>query len=145
MLRSKAGFDRICLAVDGMLVWTVQPTSADCKELQFHCAQKDKVDMNLMAGCDHMRRFWWSDIRHPGLMLDYLAFATLDLGAELEHNNNNKMKPGYTMVGDNAWVPRPWMATPIPGHCITGTDDAYYFYHSWVRITIDRAIGIFVH
>ena len=33
MLRSKTGFDRICLAVDGMLVWTVQPTSADCKEL----------------------------------------------------------------------------------------------------------------
>ena len=77
--------------------------------------------------------------------MNYLAFATSDLGAELEHDNNNIMKPGYTMVGDNAWVPRPWMATPIPGHCITGTDDAYYFYRSQVRITTDRAIGIFVH
>ena len=33
-LRSRAGFDKICLAVDGMLVWTVQPTTADCEELE---------------------------------------------------------------------------------------------------------------
>ncbi len=30
-VRSKAGFDKICLAVDGMLVWTIQPTAADCE------------------------------------------------------------------------------------------------------------------
>ncbi len=149
-LRSRAGFDKICLAVDGMLVWTVQPTAADCKELkvgerQFHCARKDKFGMNLMAGCDHMCRFWWADLRHPGLTSDYLAFATSDLGVQLEHDNNDIIKPGYTMVGDNAWVPRQWMATPIPGHCITGTDDAYNFYHSQVRITIERAFGILVH
>ena len=98
-----------------------------------------------MAGCDHMCRFRWADIRHPGLTLDYLAFATSDLCLKLEHDNNDIMKPGYTMVGDNAWVPRPWMATPIPGHCISGTDDAYNFYHSQVRITIERAFGVLVH
>ena len=149
-LRSKAEFDKICLAVDGMLVWTVQPTRADCEELrvgerQFHCARKDKFGMNLMAGCDHMCRFRWANIRHPGLTSDYLAFATSDLGVLLEREGNNILKPGYTMVGDNAWVPRLWMAVPIPGHCISGTDDAYNFYHSQVRITIERAFGIFVH
>jgi hypothetical protein len=76
---------------------------------------------------------------------DYLAFATSDLGVQLDNDNTDIIKPGYTMVGDNAWVPRPWMATPIPGHCISGTDDAYNFYHSQVRITIERAFGIFVH
>ncbi|KAL7483798.1 hypothetical protein ACHAW6_009449 [Cyclotella cf. meneghiniana] len=149
-LRSKAAFDKICLAVDGMLVWTVQPTRADCEELrvgqrQFYCARKDKFGMNLMAGCDHMCRFRWADLRHPGLTSDYLAFATSDLGVQLEHESNNIMKNEYTMVGDNAWVPRLWMAVPIPGHCISGTDDAYNFYHSQVRITIERAFGIFVH
>jgi hypothetical protein len=98
-----------------------------------------------MAGCDHKCRFRWADIRHPGLTSDYLAFATSDLGLKLEHDNNDIMKPGYTMVGDNAWVPRPWMATPISGHCVSGTDDAYNFYHSQVRITIERAFGILVH
>lgn len=133
-----------------MLIWTVQPTAAQCEvlrvgERQFHCYRKDKFGFVLMAGCDHKCRFRWADIRHPGLTSDYLAFATSDLGLKLEHDNNDIMKPGYTMVGDNAWVPRLWMVTPIPGHCVSGTDDAYNFYHSQVRITIERAFGILVH
>ena len=131
-MRSRADFDRICLVVDGMLIWTVQPTRAECEELkvgerQFHCARKDKFGMNLMAGCDHMCRFRWADLRHPGLTSDYLAFATSTLGIQLERENNNIVKPGYTMVGDNAWIPRVWMAVPIPGHCISGTDEEYNF------------------
>ena len=112
---------------------------------QFHCARKDKFGMNLMAGFDHKCGFRLADIHHPGLTSDYLAFAISDLGVELELNNIDIIKPGYTMVGDNAWVPMPWMATPIPGHCLTGTDDAYNFFYSQVRITIERAFGIFVH
>ena len=85
-----------------MLIWTVQPTPADCEELRVeerrsHCARKDEFGMNLMAGCDHLCRFWWADIRHPELTSD-----SLDLGVELEHDNNNIMKSGYSMVGDNA-------------------------------------------
>eukprot|EP00804_Cyclotella_cryptica_P007281 CCRYP_002524-RA/>CCRYP_002524-RA protein AED:0.23 eAED:0.24 QI:0/0/0/1/0/0/2/0/137 len=121
-LRSNAGFEKICLSVDGMLVWTAQPTAADCEELrvgerQFHCARKEKFAYSA---------------------------ATSDLGVELEHNNMNIIKPGYTMVSDDPWVPRPWMATPIPGQCITSTDNIYNFYHFQVRITIKRAFGIFV-
>ncbi|KAL7479198.1 hypothetical protein ACHAW6_004940 [Cyclotella cf. meneghiniana] len=128
-VRSKAGFDKICLTVDGMLIWTVQSSPAQCEKLsvgerQIHCYRKDKFGIVLMAGCDHMCRFWWADIRHPGLTSDYLVFATSDLGLKLEHDNNDIVKPGYTMAGDNAWVPRPWMATPIPGHYISATDDA---------------------
>lgn len=148
--RSKAGFDKIVLAVDGMLVWTIQPTSEDCEIMQvgersFHCFRKDKFGMNLMAGCDHLCRFRWADLKHPGKTSDYLAFATSPLGLKLEKDNNGIVKKGYTMAGDNAWVPREWMAVPIPGHCITAEDDAYNFYHSQVRITIERAFGIFVH
>eukprot|EP00804_Cyclotella_cryptica_P003297 CCRYP_010514-RA/>CCRYP_010514-RA protein AED:0.20 eAED:0.23 QI:0/-1/0/1/-1/1/1/0/211 len=144
-LQRTAGFEKICLAVDGMLVWTVQPTTADCEELRvgerrFHCARKDKFGVNLMAGCNHMRRFRFADIHRPGLTSDYLAFATSDLGIKLDHKNTDII-PGYTMVGDNVWGPRPWMATPIPELCITGTDDSYNFYHSQVRITIERALA----
>ena len=66
-LKSKAGFDKICLTVDGMLIWTVQPTAAQCEvlrvsERQFHCYRKDKFGIVLMAGCDHMCQFRWADI-----------------------------------------------------------------------------------
>ena len=41
-LRSKAEFDKVCLTVDGMLIWTVQPSTAEYERLrmgerQFHC------------------------------------------------------------------------------------------------------------
>ncbi|KAL7476180.1 hypothetical protein ACHAW6_002057 [Cyclotella cf. meneghiniana] len=128
-LMSTADFDQVCLTIDGMLIWTVQPSAADCDELwigerQFHCFRKDKFGMVLMAGCDHMCRFRWADIKHPGLTSDYLAFATSNLGLKLENNHNNIIKPGKTMAGDIAWVPTEWMATPIPDDCITSTDDS---------------------
>ncbi len=37
------------------------------------------------------------------------------------------------------------MATPITGHNISTTDDAYNFYHLQIRITIEQAFGILVH
>jgi hypothetical protein len=76
--KSGAGFDKIVLAVDGMLVWTTEPLKADCDYLEigqmlFHCYRKDKYGWLLMAGCDHQTRFRWSDIRHPSSTSDYLA------------------------------------------------------------------------
>ena len=35
--------------------------------------------------------------------------------------------------------------TPISENCITETDDAYNFYHSQVRIAMERAFVILVH
>jgi hypothetical protein len=69
--KSAVDFDKIMLALDGMLVWTKQPTAAECEELNigerlFHCYRKDKFGMLLMAGCDHKCRFRFADIRHPG-------------------------------------------------------------------------------
>ncbi len=71
---SAAGLNKVSLADDGMLVWTMQPTAIDCIELKigerlFHCYQKDKYGLILMvmAGCDHMCDFCWADIRHPGV------------------------------------------------------------------------------
>jgi hypothetical protein len=51
------------------------------------------------------------------------------------------------MIGDNALVEIEidWMATPIPGHWITKTYDAYNFYRSQVRTTVERALEILVH
>ncbi len=101
--------------------------------------------MNLIAGCDHLCQFCWADVKHPGKASDCLSFATSPLGLKLEQPNSNIVKNGHTIIGDNAWVPRLWMTTPIPGHCITVNDDAYNFYHSQVRITIGHTFGIFVH
>jgi hypothetical protein len=43
--------------MDGMLVWTNQPTKQDCLDVgigerSFHCYRKDKFGMLLLAGSD---------------------------------------------------------------------------------------------
>ena len=49
------------------------------------------------------------------------------------------------MAGDNAFVENMTMATPVPGIHISVIEDAYNFYLSQLRITIERAFGILVH
>lgn len=98
-----------------------------------------------MAGSDHLCRFCCAYVKPPGNTSDYLAFTTSPLGLKLEQENKNIVKKGYTIVRDNTWVPRPWIATPIYGHCITVNDDACNFYYSQVWIMIEHMFGIFVH
>ena len=148
--KSAAGFDKVILALDGMLVWTIQPSRKDCEYLKigermFHCYRKDKFGYLLMAGCDHKCKFRWADIRHPGACSDYLAWITSDVGKELESDDSDLVLPGHSIVGDNAFVENNSMSTPIPGINISKEEDAYNFYLSQLRITIERAFGILVH
>ena len=75
---SGAGFSNVIGAIDGMLVWTLRPTEADCHyakcgSKKFFCSRKDKFGFNLQAICDHELRFIWIDIRWPGSTSDYMA------------------------------------------------------------------------
>ena len=51
---------------------------------------------------------------------------------------------GFVIVGDCAYVKKMFMATPLRG-MQGGSADAYNFYLSQLRITIERAFGVFVH
>jgi hypothetical protein len=147
---SAAKFSRCAGPLDGMLVWTKQPTEADCEEIcvgqrSFYCHRKSKFGMLLMAICDNKCRFRWADITHPGCASDLTAWLTSDLGQALEKPDQDILLPGHSIFGDNAFVESYYMSTPIPGTRISGYDDAYNFYFSQLRITIERAFGILVH
>ena len=97
--------------------------------------------MNLQAICDHRLRFLWLDIRWPGSTSDYMAWVTSDLCHELE--TTDLLLPGKCIVGDNAYIKR-YMSVPLKG--IVGEyDDAYNFYVSQLRITIEQTFGELVH
>lgn len=149
-MKSAADFDKVMLAVDGMLVWTKQPTEEDCEDLNigarsFHCFRKDKYGVLLMAGCDHKCRFRWADISHPGCTSDFTAWVTSKLGIALMDPEQKIVAKDHTMVGDNAFVESNTMAIPLPGKHLSQYQDAYNFYFSQLRITIERAFGILVH
>lgn len=59
--------------------------------------------------------------------------------------NQTIIAPGLTIIGDNAFVESNHMAVPIPGKHVTAEEDAYNFYLSQLRITVERAFGILVH
>ena len=46
-------------------------------------------------------------------------------------------------MGDNAYLNTPFMASPYSGGALTGSKDAYNFYHSQLRIQIECAFGKF--
>jgi hypothetical protein len=136
--------------MDGMLVWTNQPTKQDCLDVgigkrSFHCYRKDKFGMLLLAGFDARCRFMWADITHPGCASDYTAWVTSGLGMKLAEPGQDIIVPGLTIFGDNAFVETQYMSTSIPGKKLSLYGDAYNFYFSQLRITVERAFGILVH
>ena len=147
---SGAGFKNVMMALDGMLVWTIQPSKKECDYLKigqrcFHCYRKDKYGWLLLAGCDHQTKFRWCEINHPSSTSDYLAWTTSKVGSELKNDESNLIKKGFVIVGDNAFVENMTMATPVPGLNISEVEDSYNFYVCQLRITIERAFGILVH
>ena len=148
--KSGAGFDNVVGAIDGLVICTRMPTLAKCVamnvgQVNFRCHRKDKYGMNLQAICDHDLKFTWADMRYPAATSDYMAWVTSKLHRALENNAMSKMIiDGFVIVGDCAYVKKMFMATPLRG-VQGGPEDAYNFYLSQLRITIERAFGVFVH
>ena len=147
---SGAMFNNVIGALDGLLIWITKPSfswcrKSKCGEAQYKCHRKDKFGMNLQAMCDHKLRFIYIDIKWPGSTSDYLAWVTSDLCHDLDANTcNKKLLAGMTIVGDNAYIKKKYMAVPLKGQQV-GYNDAYNFYLSQLRITIERAFGALVH
>ena len=146
--KSKAGFDCCCGAVDGLLIWTHQPTEEDCELLgvgqkKFHCGRKNKFGLNLQAICDADCRFLDISILYGAASSDLLAFENWSLREKLDIPGF--LAAGLCLFGDNAYVNRWSMATPYPN--VSGFNrqmDAYNFYHSQLRIKIECAFGMLV-
>jgi len=135
-------------AIDGLVVCTVMPTLAECEAMScgqsnFRCHRKDKYGLNLQAICDHNLKFRWIEMKWPAATSDYMAWVTSSLAMELERDVGMLIDRG-TLVGDCTYVKKLYMATPLKGY-LGGYEDAYNFYISQLRITIERAFGVLVH
>jgi hypothetical protein len=146
---SGAGFDKVIGTIDGILIWVVKPSKAECKRLKcgeksFFCARKGKFGVNMQGICDDKLRFTWLDISWPGSTADYMAWVTSDLYADIENPLKKIILPGFTLLGDNAYVKNSFMSVPFKG-TVQEDKDSYNFYQSQLRITIERAFGVLVH
>jgi hypothetical protein len=150
--RSGADFNTVIGAIDGILIWILKPLRsecviANCGEASFNCSRKDKYGLNMQAICDDQLRFIFIDLSWPGSTADYMAWVTCCLCHNIENSMSShmpKIKKGFTLIGDNAYVKLEYMAVPIKA-CKTEVEDAYNFYQSQLRITIECAFGVLVH
>ena len=150
--KSGADFGTVIGAIDGILIWILKPLFSECKlancgEASFNCSRKDKYGLNMQAICDDELRFIFIDMCWPGSTADYMAWVTSCLCLDIELSLTSvlpKIKKGLTLIGDNAYVKTEYMAVPIKG-VKTEVEDAYNFYQSQLRITIERAFGVLVH
>jgi hypothetical protein len=146
---SGAGFDKVIGAIDGILIWVIKPSKAECKRLKcgeksFYCSRKGKFGVNMQGICDDKLRFTWLDISWPGSTADYMAWVTSDLYADIENPLKRIILTGFTLLGDNAYVKSSSMSVPFKG-TVQEDKDSYNFYQSQLRITIERAFGVLVH
>jgi len=134
-------------AIDCILIWMECPGEKHCQEAgcgarKFFCGRKKKFGVTLQAIVDHEKRFQDIYIKHPASTSDYLNFTLSPIHQQLE--KPGFMKEGLCLFGDNAYVNTSYMATPYSA-IKEGSKDAYNYFHSNVRITVECAFGMFVH
>jgi len=150
--KSGAQFSKVIGAIDGILIWTHKPyksecLAAKCGEVSFHCSRKGKYGWNMQAICDNKLRFYWIDLRWPGRCSDYMAWVTSALSLNIntsEKTSSPLIKKGYSIFGDNAYLKTHHTTVPMKGH-VSEAEDAFNFFQSQLRISIECAFGLLVH
>jgi DDE superfamily endonuclease len=127
-------------AVDGLFIKRNAPRLSETLHVQrYFNGHKMGFGLNLQAACDHSLRFIGASCNTPGSTNDYTAWTMSDLDRLTE-----ALPLPYILVGDAAYPPTERMITPLPGSNLDVNQDAFNYYQSQARITIERAFGMLV-
>jgi hypothetical protein len=146
--KSKSGCDfwNCVAAVDGMLVWTNKPSEKTddmgIGPLKFFNGRKKKFGLQMQGVCGPNKKFLDVTCCHPGSSSDFTMWLDSDLRTKLE--TDGFLKEGLQLYGDNAYVNTHYMVSPFK-QVSDGPKDAFNFYHSQLRITVEGAFGMLVH
>lgn len=145
--KSKIAIDNCVGAIDGILIWTHKPSTADIAcigfgDAKFFCGRKKKFGLNMQGTCDSRGFFLDVEIKFPGSTSNFFAFQNSDLRELLE--KDDFLADGLCLFGDNAYVNSQYMVTPWKG-TLSGAKDAFNYFHSSLRINIECAFGMLVH
>ena len=102
---------------------------------------KSKFGLNLQAICDTKRRFQDLSIILGVSNLDMFAFEASPIRIMMDRPGF--LAEGLCLFGDNAYVNRTSMASPVPG-TVDEISDSYNF-HPQLRINIECAFDILVN
>jgi hypothetical protein len=134
-------FRHVVGAIDGLLIKTQQPTAKEVGNVRsYYSGHKKLFGVNMQGVCDASCRFIAFSCNTAGSTSDYVAF---------KHSNCYGTWPQvpspFYYVGDCAYPLAPYCIIPYVGTSLPPHEDVFNFYHSQLRITIERAFGIFVN
>lgn len=144
MERSSFDIFKYCTgAVDGLAISIRCPSKAEVQnQSRFYSGSKKKYCLNMQGVCDSKCRFIAVTCKHVGSTNDAVAFAQCSLKSLCEAQTFP-----YHWNGDNAYTSSESMMIPYPGTNLSVTHPTrewFNFWHSQVRITIERTFGIFI-
>lgn len=140
--RSFNGLFQFCVgALDGIAIAIKFPSRRQARnQTRFYSGSKKKACLNVQAVCDAMCRFYLMCAKHCGSTNDSDAFNTSTLSEIIA-----LLLFPYHINGDNAYPCTEQVMVPFAGvnlHLTDPVKETYNFYHSQLRITIERAFGL---
>ena len=96
----------------------------------------------MQAVCDSHCFFTSVSVKYVGSTNDAIAFQNSTFASMVK-----QLPFPYHIIGDKTYVDSPVMMTPFEGINLCNHEpskDSFNFYHSQLRITIERCFGIFV-
>ena len=128
-------------AIDGLFIRTDMPHVREVGNVrQYYSGHKKGYGVNMQGVCDAQCRFIGFACNTPGSTGDYVAFRHSNFYGQWPM----LMQPFY-YLGDCAYPLSPFCMTPFVGTQLPPSEDAFNFFHSQLRITIERTFGIFVN
>jgi hypothetical protein len=134
-------FKNVVGAIDGLFIKTRQPTVKDVGNVRsYYSGHKKGFGINMQGVCDASCRFIGLSCNTAGSTSDYVAFRHANF-----YGHWPKLPAPYMYLGDCAYPLSPYCITPFVGTVLPEEQDVFNFYHSQLRITVERAFGIFVN
>jgi hypothetical protein len=128
-------------AIDGLFIKTEQPTAAEVGDVRsYWSGHKKAFGINMQGVCNAQCRIIGFSCNTPGSTNDYVAFRHGFFYADWP-----ELPQPYYYLGDCAYPLSAQCITPFSGTSLDTSEDAFNFYHSQLRITIERTFGIFVN
>ena len=128
-------------AIDGLLIKTQQPEAKEVGNVRsFYSGHKKGFGLNMQGVCDSECRFTGFACNTAGSTSDYTAFKHAHF-----YGLWPQLPDPYYYFGYCAYPLSPHLVTPFIGTQLPAEQDAFNFFHSQLRITIERTFGNFVN
>jgi len=137
---------RGCIScLDGLVVKIITPSKKECRKQKSCWNRKGVEALLLLAACDADCIFTWGSMKTVGSTYDISAYYHTTLFNAID---NNELCKDFYLFGDDAFKAAEQILTPYPPDKngeLTVKQDAFNFWQSNSRITIECAFGMMVN